>query len=77
MIRAHLRILPQHVLTHSPPVPTWRHCWECMLEVTPSVRCLVLRMNVPSGPQATLVPLNPEAMAVQCHAARGSFRVSA
>lgn len=53
----------------------FRHCWECMLEVTPSGRALVLRMTLPGGPQATIVPMSPEAMTIQCMARRGMLAV--
>lgn len=52
----------------------FRHCWECMLEVTPSRRALVLRMSMPDGVHATIVPLSMEAMTIQCLARRGSTR---
>lgn len=50
----------------------YRHCWECMLEVTPSRRALVMRMRLPTGEYATIVPLSPAAMEIQCAARRGS-----
>lgn len=53
----------------------FRHCWECMLEVTPSRRALVVRTRFQGGEQATIVPLGHEAMEVQCAARRGSTTI--
>lgn len=50
----------------------FRHCWECMLEVTPSGRGIVDRhvsmVDVPGEQRVLLVPVTPEAMQRACEA---------
>lgn len=40
----------------------FRHCWGCMLEVTPSGRSIVLRR----GTEVLLAPIEPEEMERRC-----------
>lgn len=51
-----------------PVVPIWRHCWECMLEVTPSGRGVVLRF----GPQVAIAPTTHERLAALCVSSRAA-----
>lgn len=44
----------------------FRHCWECMLEVTPSRRCLVDRR----GSEVLLIPMDEVRLAAMCVAWR-------
>lgn len=73
--RVRLRVESSHVLMNEPQPPVFLHCWECMLGVTPSGRALMVWMRFPSGEQATIVPMSPEGMTIQCMARRGSFRL--
>jgi hypothetical protein len=40
----------------------FRHCWECMLEVTPSRRCVVQRQ----GNEVLLAPIEADALDRLC-----------
>jgi hypothetical protein len=48
----------------------FRHCWECMLEVTPSRRCVVDRhmsmVDNPGERRILLIPVTPERLEALC-----------
>ena len=43
-------------------LPIFRHCWGCMVEVTPSRRCVVDRL----GNMVHLAPIDPAALERLC-----------
>lgn len=60
------RRVPQVVSSARGGAMIFRHCWECMVEVTPSGRRIVLR----GGQEIVLAPMDAAEMEAHCKIVR-------